>query len=114
MTAGSNLAKELLRIGKSWPPDILRPRLQYGNYLVALAQSKQLEKRLTPGLVRSQQLLLENSLKEKYALSDKTLHPASYPDKYSKLVGLLEEAVATNEASQDAKSKGFWAKLLRR
>lgn len=65
MAQSSSLAKELLRVGKSWPPDILRPRLQYGNYLVALAQSKQLEKRLSPALVRSQQQLLENSLKEK-------------------------------------------------
>lgn len=42
------------------------------------------------------------------------LHPASYPDKYSKLVSLLEDAVATNEARKEAKSKGFWARLLRR
>jgi len=61
----SPLARELLRIGRAWPPDILRPRLQYGNYLVALAQSKDLEKSLTPKMVRSQQRLLDNSLKEK-------------------------------------------------
>jgi len=65
MAQSTSLAKGLLRVGKSWPPDILRPRLQYGNYLVALAQSKQLEKGLTPALVRSQQMLLENSLKDK-------------------------------------------------
>jgi hypothetical protein len=64
----SPLVRELLRIGRAWPPDILRPRLQYGNYLVALAQSKDLEKGLTPKMVRSQQRLLDNSLKEKVSI----------------------------------------------
>jgi len=110
----AGLGKELLRVGKSWPPDILRPRLQYGNYLVALAQSKQQERHISPALVRSQQLLLENSLKEKYALSEKTLHPASYPNQYEKLVGLLEDAVATTEAQEGGKPKSLFGRLLRR
>lgn len=65
----STLSRELLRIGKAWPPDILRPRLQYGNYLVAFAESKELQKKLSPKTVRSQQRLLDNTLKEKVSLS---------------------------------------------
>jgi hypothetical protein len=57
----SALAKELRRIGASWPPDILRPRLQYGVYLAALAESQH----ISPRMVRASQLLLENKLKEK-------------------------------------------------
>jgi len=109
----SPLARELLRIGRAWPPDILRPRLQYGNYLVALAQSKDLEKSLTPKMVRSQQRLLDNSLKEKYALSDKTLHPASFPQQYEKLVGLLEEAAENAEAQVQDKSS-LWSRIFKR
>ncbi|CAG8708609.1 122_t:CDS:2 [Acaulospora colombiana] len=132
------LSRQLLRIGKSWPPDILRPRLQYGEYLVALAQAKQFESKMTPKLIRSQQMLVQDGLKEKvgsgyirdllanefdaqYALSEKMLHPASFPNKYAKLVGLLEEAIETNEAQANGQSKGevggdhdeFWPPLLR-
>ena len=61
----SGLAQELLRVGQRWPTDILRPRLQYGNLLVALSQSKEHQKGLTPELVRSQHRLIENRLKDK-------------------------------------------------
>ncbi|PVF96790.1 hypothetical protein CPB86DRAFT_775579 [Serendipita vermifera] len=106
------LSKQLLRIGKWWPPDILRPRLQYGEYLVALAQAKQFESRMTPKLIRSQQMLVQDGLKEKYALSEKMLHPASFPNKYAKLVGLLEEAIETNDAQANGRSKGLFGKLF--
>lgn len=60
-TPSSTLSRELRRIGTSWPPDILRPRLQYGIYLAALSESQN----ITPRMVRASQLLLENKLKEK-------------------------------------------------
>lgn len=50
--------------------------------------------------VRSQQLLLQNSLKDKYALSEKIMNPPSFPDKYVRLVGLLEDAVEKEEAKK--------------
>ncbi|KAG8818378.1 hypothetical protein FRC19_010684 [Serendipita sp. 401] len=109
----SQLPQELLRIGRAWPPDVLRPKLQYGNFLVALSKSKEHEKHITPALIRSQQRLLENRLKEKYALSDKMLYPASYPEKYARLVGQLED-VAESSAEEGEKPTGFLGRIFGR
>lgn len=109
----SGLAQELLKVGQRWPTDILRPRLQYGNFLVALSNSKEHQKGLTPELLRSQHRLIENRLKDKYALSEKMMVPASYPDKYAKLVTLLEEAAESSELGAE-EPKGLWSRITGR
>ncbi|KAG8820631.1 hypothetical protein FRC17_010098 [Serendipita sp. 399] len=108
----SQLSQELLRIGRAWPPDVLRPKLQYGGYLVGLSKSKEHEKYITPALVRSQQRLLENRLKEKYTLSDKMLYPASYPDKYTRLVGQLDNVANSSDEEVEGKSRGFLNRIF--
>jgi hypothetical protein len=40
------------------------------------------------------------------------LHPASYPDKYAKLVGLLEEAIESSEAEANGSSKGLFRRVF--
>jgi len=72
----------LRRIAATWPIDPFRPNLQLKNFLEALADHPN----LTPQAVRAARALQDNEFQKKYALSDKTLKPASMPHHYTRLV----------------------------
>ncbi|KAJ6542700.1 hypothetical protein B0H19DRAFT_1212638 [Mycena capillaripes] len=83
------LAEEMARIASSCPIDPLRPHIQLQTFLKSLATHP----RLTPAAVRAAQALERNEMQKKYALTEKTLRPASAPLHYEKLVEGVEKSM---------------------
>ncbi|KAG0700503.1 hypothetical protein DFH29DRAFT_931852 [Suillus ampliporus] len=78
----SKVAQKLSSITSSWPVDPFRPNIQLKNFLKYLSAHP----KLTSEAVQAAQLLRDNAIQKKYALSTKTLQPASMPKHYERLV----------------------------
>ncbi|OAX38420.1 hypothetical protein K503DRAFT_741219 [Rhizopogon vinicolor AM-OR11-026] len=78
----SKAAQQLTHIISSWPVDPFRPNIQLKNFLKSLSAHP----KLTPQAVQAAQLLRDNAIQKKYALSTKTLQPESMPKHYERLV----------------------------
>ncbi|KAJ7260969.1 hypothetical protein B0H12DRAFT_366279 [Mycena haematopus] len=90
MTASTGkLAAEMARIASACPIDPLRPHIQLQTFLKSLATHPH----LTPAAVRAAQILERNEMQKKFALTDKTLKPASATLHYEKLVEGIEKSM---------------------
>ncbi|KAI0668876.1 hypothetical protein C8Q78DRAFT_1070948 [Trametes maxima] len=87
-SAATPLRQQMQRIAAKWPGDPFRPNVQLKTFLESLAEHPN----LTPTAVRATQALQENELQTKYALSAKTLQPASFPNYYTRLVEAFDKS----------------------
>ncbi|KAJ8587956.1 hypothetical protein M405DRAFT_741118 [Rhizopogon salebrosus TDB-379] len=78
----SKAAQQLTKIASSWPVDPFRPNIQLKNFLKSLS----VHPKLTFDAVQAAQSLRDNTIQKKYALSTRTLQPASMPKHYERLV----------------------------
>ncbi|KAI0632863.1 hypothetical protein C8Q77DRAFT_1059165 [Trametes polyzona] len=86
--AGATVKQQMQRIAAKWPGDPFRPNIQLKTLLESLAEHPN----LTPTAVRAARALQEDQFKTKYALSEKTLRPASFPHYYTRLVEAFDKS----------------------
>ncbi|KAI0742698.1 hypothetical protein C8Q80DRAFT_1109542 [Daedaleopsis nitida] len=79
---------QLQKIAANWPGDPFRPNVQLKTFLASLAEHPS----LTPTAVRATRALRDDEFKTKYALSAKTLQPASMPHHYTRLVEAFDKS----------------------
>ncbi|KAI0656296.1 hypothetical protein C8Q70DRAFT_1013671 [Cubamyces menziesii] len=86
--ASSALRQQMQRIAAKWPEDPFRPNMQLKTFLGSLAEHPN----LTPASVRTARALERDEFKSKYALSEKILQPASFPNYYTRLVEAFDKS----------------------
>ncbi|OBZ84849.1 hypothetical protein A0J61_07101 [Choanephora cucurbitarum] len=104
------LYRSYMRIVRDWPEDKVRPNRGMKQVLEKRVEETfrtahpdiHLEKAKKE--LESLELLLENTFKEKYPISEKILTPASNPNYYSKLISSLE---ASKDGQKSALAKLF-------
>ncbi|KAI8972567.1 hypothetical protein BD414DRAFT_425702 [Trametes punicea] len=84
----TTLKQQMQRIAASWPGDPFRPNVQLKTFMESLAEHPN----LTPAAVRASQALQNDVFKNKYALSQKTLQPASFPHYYTRLIEAFDKS----------------------
>ncbi|KAI0651304.1 hypothetical protein C8Q79DRAFT_1004608 [Trametes meyenii] len=82
------LRQQMQRTVAKWPGDPFRPNVQLKTFLESLAEHPN----LTPTAVRAAEALQGNEFQTKYALSAKTLQPASFPNYYTRLVEAFDKS----------------------
>ncbi|KAH9856370.1 hypothetical protein C2E23DRAFT_882441 [Lenzites betulinus] len=87
-TAVTPLKQQMQRVAAKWPGDPFRPNVQLKTFLTSLAEHPN----LTPSAIRATRALMNGEFKAKYALSEKTLQPASAPHYYTRLVEAFDKS----------------------
>ncbi|OSD03681.1 hypothetical protein PYCCODRAFT_1466603 [Trametes coccinea BRFM310] len=80
--------QQMQRIAAQWPADPFRPTVQLKTFMESLAEHPN----LTPAAVRASQAIQNNEFMNKYALSQKMLHPPSYPQYYTRLIEAFDKS----------------------